>query len=118
VSELASTKSEKERGWPNVAALMARDPGMGIFRRFRKLNALKLLEMQSHLAEQEEDYERCRSLCASNPATQAYQTDWKALDESLLTSIGCQAEAWRKTRKMLDRYSMSIMGLLIKYRSH
>ena len=96
---------QHHRGWANVAELMGCKPEMAIFRRFRKLNYLRLLEMQSHLAKKEENYEGWRTLYASCPATQSYQVNWEALDESLDSETSDQVHAWREVRDMLPRYS-------------
>lgn len=82
-------------------------PEMAVFRKFRTLNALRLLEMQSDLVQQEEDYEFLRSLDAQTncPITQSYSKDWEALGASLGDGRSLQREAWRKLRDGLETYS-------------
>ena len=81
---------------------------MAILRKFQKLNVLRLLEMQSDLAQQEMEYEVLCSLGAKVdcPTTRAYQTDWIALNESKGMGGSLQRDAWRKLRDRLDLYSM------------
>ena len=93
--------------WPRVAALMGCKPGMAIFRRFRTLNALRLLEMQSHLVQQEQNYEYLCSLDAKVdcPTSRSYSTNWETLDESSGSSGTLQKDAWREVKDGLESYS-------------
>ena len=110
-----SASSQHRGGWANVAELMGCKPEMAVFRRFRKLNYLRLLEMQSHLAKKEEEYEGWRSLYANCPATQSYQVNWEELDKSLDGETPDQVHAWREVREMLPQYSKNIL-IMISYR--
>ena len=82
-------------------------PELAVFRKFRTLNVLRLLEMQSDLVQQEEDYEYIRSLdaCTNCPVTQSYSKNWESLNDSLGDGGTLQREAWRKLRDGLDTYS-------------
>lgn len=80
---------------------------MAVFRRFRKLNALRLLEMQSTIAEQQKDFEYICSLDAAEDCsiTRSYQTSWSRLNESKGKGKSLQRDAWGKLRDNLDAYS-------------
>ena len=87
---------------------MGNKPELAIFRKFRILNALRLLEMQSDLMQQEQDYEYIcsRDAGVDCPATRSYPKDWEALNESLGKGGSYQRDAWRKLRNGLDSYSI------------
>ena len=94
--------------WLRVASLMGCKPELAALRKFQTLNVLRLLEMQSDLAQQEKEYEILCSLDANTncATTRSYQTNWKALDESQGLGGPLQRDAWRKLRDGLDSYSM------------
>ena len=108
MSDLASTKAPGQGSWLRVASLMGCKPEMAVLRKFQRLNVLRLLEMQSELAQQESDYEMLCSLEANLdcPTTRSYQTDWTALNESQGLGSSLQRDAWRKLRDSLESYSM------------
>ncbi len=83
-------------------------PEMAILRKFQKLNVLRLLEMQSNLAQQEWEYDILCSLDAKVdcPTTRSYQKNWTALDESQGLGGSDQRDAWRKLRDGLESYSI------------
>ena len=83
-------------------------PELAALRKFQKLNVLRLLEMQSDLAQQEWEYEVLCSLDAkvNCPTTRSYQKDWTALNESQGLTGSLQRDAWRKLRDGLESYSM------------
>lgn len=85
-------------------------PEMAVLRKFQNLNILRLLEMQSDLAQQEMDYEFLCSLDAKDdcPTTRSYQRDWTALNDSQGLGGSLQRDAWRKLRDGLELYSMCI----------
>lgn len=104
-SALAS--SGVQGSWLRLAALMGWKPEMAVFRRFRKLNALRLLEMQSAIAEQEKEFEYICSLDAQDDCsiTRTYQTDWGCLNDSKGKGGSLQRDAWKELRDKLDTYS-------------
>lgn len=93
--------------WSKVAALMGCKPEMAVFRKFRTLNVLRLLEMQSDLTQQEKEYDYIRSLDArlECPITQSYPTSWEILHESKGKGGTKQRDAWRKLKEGLESYS-------------
>lgn len=108
MSEPSALASSGVQGsWLRLAALMGWKPEMAVFRRFRKLNALRLLEMQSSIAEQQKDFEYICSLDAAEDCsiTRSYQTDWSCLNESKGKGGSLQRDAWGKLRDKLDTYS-------------
>ena len=108
MSDLSSTQSPGRGSWLRVAALMSDKPEMAVFRKFRTLNVLRLLEMQSHLMQQEQDYEYICSLDArvDCSTTRSYPKDWEALAESLGKGGTLQRDAWKKLRSGLEAYSI------------
>lgn len=86
---------------------MAFKPEMAVFRRFSKLNALRLLELQSELLEQEQEYDYACKLDAVEdcPVTHSYQYNWKSLNDSGGKGGTCQRDKWAKLRERLDLYS-------------
>ena len=107
MSNLPSTESRGQGSWLRVANLMGCKPEMAVLRKFQKLNVLRLLEMQSDLAQQEWEYELLCSLDAEVdcPATRSYQTNWETLNESQGLGGSLQRDAWRKLRDGLEPYS-------------
>ena len=97
--------------WLRVASLMGCKPELAALRKFQTLNVLRLLEMQSDLAQQEKEYEFLCSLDADTncPTTRSYQTNWKALGESQGLGGPLQRDAWRKLRDGLESYSMYML---------
>ena len=95
--------------WLRVANLMGCKPELAALRKFQKLNVLRLLEMQSNLAQQEWEYELLCSLSAKVdcPTTQSYSKNWKALRESQGLGGSLQRDAWEKIRDGLEQYSKS-----------
>ena len=108
MSEIPSAEMPNQGSWLRVASLMGCKPELAALRKFQKLNVLRLLEMQSDLAQQEWDYELLCSLDANVPCsmTQSYQKDWTALNESQGLGGSLQRDAWRKLRDGLEIYSM------------
>lgn len=107
---MSNSESQEPIGqgsWLRVATLMGSNPELAIFRRFRKLNVLRLLEMQSDLAQQEKDYEYICSLDAEEDCsvTRSYQTSWESLDESRGKGGTQQRDAWRRLCERLETYS-------------
>ena len=104
---VASTESPDQGSWMKVATLMGSKPELAVFRQFRTLNALRLLEMQSDLAEQEQNYEYICSLDArvDCSTTRSYSKDWSSLNDSLGIGGTLQRDAWRRLRDGLDSYS-------------
>ena len=94
--------------WLKVAALMGCKPEIAAFRKFRTLNVLRLLEMQSELIQQEEEYEFICSLDTQLkcPTTQSYPRNWDALNQSNGEGGSLQRDAWRKLRDGLESYSI------------
>lgn len=107
MSDLPSTESPGRGSWLRVADLMSCKPEMAVLRKFQKLNILRLLEMQSDLAQQEWEYELLCSLDAKVdcPTTRSYQTNWETLNESQGLGGSLQRDAWRKVRDGLELYS-------------
>ena len=93
--------------WLKVAALMGRKPEMAVFKKFRTLNVLRLLEMQSDLTQQQEQYEYICSLDArlDCPITRSYTTNWEILHESKGEGGTRQRDAWMKLKQGLESYS-------------
>ena len=93
--------------WLKVAALMGCKPEMAVFRKFRTLNVLRLLEMQSNITQQEKEYEYICSLDArlDCPITQSYPTNWSTLHESKGEGGTLQRDAWMKLKEGLESYS-------------
>ncbi len=108
MSDLPSADSPGQGSWLRVASLMGCKPEMAILRKFQKLNVLRLLEMQSNLAQQEREYDILCSLDAKVdcPTTRSYQKNWTALDESEGLGGSDQRDAWRKLRDGLESYSI------------
>ena len=107
----APSLEDFERGsWLQVAEIMGREPEMAVLRRFRKLNILRLLEMQSNLTQEEKDFETIWSLDAADadcPISRSYKLDWASLDESKGNGGSKLRDAWRKLRDGLEAYSNS-----------
>ena len=105
---MTSAEIPNRGSWLHVASLMGCKPELAALRKFQKLNVLRLLEMQSELAQQEWDYELLCSLDAKVACsmTQSYQKDWTALNESQGLGGSLQRDAWRKLRDGLETYSM------------
>ena len=96
--------------WARLAAVMGSQPEMAILRKFRRLNVLRLLEMQSHLTNLEMKYDiisqqDCESDC---PLTRLYSKDWDALNKSQGDGAADQRDAWREIRGSLAAYSKSM----------
>ena len=86
---------------------MSRLPELGIVRRFRELNALHLLSLQSELAWLEADF---KNLCAEDTesecaTTRLYQCDFRELEKSQGNGGGLQREALRELGGKLEAYS-------------
>ena len=94
--------------WLKVAALMGCKPEMAVFKKFRTLNVLNLLEMQSELTQQEKVYEHICSLDSrlDCPITRSYPTNWDILHESKGEGGTRQRDAWRKLKEGLESYSI------------
>lgn len=107
MSDSESREPLGQGSWLRVAKLMGSYPELAIFRRFRKLNVLRILEMQSDLAEQEKYYEYICSLDAEEECsiTRSYQTSWESLNESGGKGRTLQRDAWRRLRDGLESYS-------------
>ena len=108
MSNLPYVEPSGEGSWLRVASLMSCKPELATLRRFRKLNVLRLLEMQADLSQQEWEYDIMCSLDAKVDCTttQSYQRNWTALDESQGLGGSLQRDAWRKLRNGLESYSM------------
>ena len=108
MSATPHAKISKKGSWLRVASLMGCKPELAVLRKFQKLNVLRLLEMQSDLAQQEWDYELLCSLDAEVPCsvTQSYQKDWTSLNESQGLGGSLQRDAWKKLKDGLEIYSM------------
>ena len=103
------SESLDKGSWLRVANLMGCKPELAALRKFQKLNVLRLLEMQSNLAQQEWEYELLCSLNAKVdcPITQSYTKNWKTLSESKGLGGSLQRDAWNKIRDGLEVYSKS-----------
>ena len=99
---------------------MGYKPELAILRKFGKLNALRLLEMQSELIDQEEEFELICSLDAKEECavTQSYQTNWEALNDSQGLGGSQQRDAWRKLRGSLEAYSKYYASISILHYFH
>ena len=86
---------------------MGYHPEMAVFRKFRTLNMLRLLEMQSELVQQEQDYHYIFGKDAELDCSisRSYAKDWDKLNESLGKGGTFQRDTWRKLRKGLELYS-------------
>ena len=107
MSGLSSSEPPGQGSWLRVANLMGCKPELAALRKFQKLNVLRLLEMQSDLAQQEREYELLCSLNAkvNCPATRSYSRNWKTLNESQGLGGSRQRDAWRKLQNGLGSYS-------------
>lgn len=107
MSSLVNTELLGQGSWLKVAALMGCKPEMAVFRKFRTLNALRLLEMQSELADHEQEYQNFHLLDAGVECsiTKSYAKDWDALNASQGKSGSLQRDAWRKIKERLESYS-------------
>lgn len=107
MSELSSAEPSGQGSWLRVANLMGCKPELAALRKFQKLNVLRLLEMQSELAQQEWEYEHICSEDAKYdcPMTRSYQTNWETLNKSEGVGVSLQRDAWRKLRDGLEAYS-------------
>ena len=108
MSDLSFTEPRGQGSWLRVANLMGCNPELAILRKFQRINILRLLEMQSNLAQQEREYDMLCSLDAkvNCPTTQSYPRNWAALNESQGLGGSLQRDAWRKLRDGLESYSM------------
>ena len=108
MSDLSFTESLGQGSWLKVAGLMGCNPELAILRKFKRVNILRLLEMQSELVQQEREYDMLCSLDAKVdcPTTQSYPRNWTALNESQGLGGSLQRDAWRKLRDGLESYSM------------
>ena len=106
--DLSMSGSAGSGSWLRVADMMGSRPEMAVLKRFRKLNILRLLEMQSKLALMEEEYETNFALDAKVdcPESRSYMKSWAALEESKGVGQTGQRDAWRKIRNGLEEYSM------------
>ena len=106
--DLSMTGSESSGSWLRVADMMGSRPEMAVLRRFRKLNILRLLEMQSNLALLEEDYEAYFAMDAKRncPTSRSYMKSWTALEESEGLGDTRQRDAWKVLRNELAEHSM------------
>ena len=113
MSSLVATESAGQGSWLKLAALMGYKPEMAVFRKFRTLNVLRLLEMQSELADQEQEYKNFHLLDAGVECsiTKSYAKDWDALNDSQGKSGSLQRDAWRKIKGRLESYSKHIYPL-------
>ena len=107
MSHLTSAERPGRGSWLRVATLMGCKPELAALRKFQKLNVLRLLEMQSELAQLEQEFEICCSLDAKVdcPATQSYSRNWETLNESQGLGGSLQRDSWRKLRNGLESYS-------------
>ena len=107
MSKAEEQKPSVRGSWARLSASMGSHPEMAIFKRFRKLNALRLLEMQSDIMEQQEDWEFLKSIDEKSecPITQSYQISWENLELSEGEGGSQQRNAWRKIKQGLDAYS-------------
>ena len=88
---------------------MGSKPEVAVLRRFRKLNVLRLLEMQSDLVQQERHY---ANICSQDAkvdcsTSRSYMKDWSVLNESRGLGSTHQRAAWRKLRDGLEAYSQT-----------
>ncbi|KAL9118575.1 MAG: hypothetical protein Q9187_004878 [Circinaria calcarea] len=97
--------------WLRLAALMGCKPELAVLRTFRKLNALRLLEMQSELVQEEQDFEYICGLDSRDecPVTRSYQVDWDVLNGSQGKGGSVQRDAWRKLRDKLEAYNSAVL---------
>ncbi|KAL8787039.1 MAG: hypothetical protein Q9195_007944 [Heterodermia aff. obscurata] len=107
MSSLVAIESPGQGSWLKVAALMGCKPEMAVFRKFRTLNVLRLLEMQSELADQEQEYRNFHLLDTEVECsiTKSYAKDWDALNASQGKRGSLQRDAWRKIKERLEAYS-------------
>lgn len=107
MSDSPATDSPSRGNWLKVAALMGCKPEMAVFRKFRTLNVLRLLEMQSDLMQQQKEYEYICSLDArlDCPITQSYAINWDVLHESKGGGGTLQRDTWKKLKEGLESYS-------------
>jgi hypothetical protein len=110
MSTTSSNASSIQGSWHRLATLFGCKPELAVFRKFRKLNAVKLLDMQSELVQLEEDY---RIICSGDAeskcaVTRTYRNDWDALNKSEGRGGACQRNILRKLRGRLDAYSKRI----------
>ena len=107
MSGLSSSEPPGQGSWLRVANLMGSKPELAALRKFQKLNVLRLLEMQSDLAQQEWEYELLCGLDAKVdcPETRSYSSNWKLLNESRGRGGSLQRDAWRRLRNGLESYS-------------
>ncbi len=107
MSDLASAEPPGQGSWLRVADLMGCKPELAALRKFQKLNVLRLLEMQSDLAQQEWEYELLCSLDAKAdcPTTRSYQKNWNTLNGSQGLGGSLQRDAWKKLKEGLESYS-------------
>ena len=89
--------------------MMEAIPEMAVLRRFRKLNILRLLEMQSKLCEQERTFRHISGMDAKSDCatTRSYLTNWKSLCQSQGIGGTEQRDAWTELRDGLEAYSKS-----------
>ena len=82
-------------------------PELAVFRRFRSLNVLRLLEMQSNLMQQAQDYKYICSMDAEAncSTTRSYSQNWERLYESSGDGGSLQKDAWKKLSQGLESYS-------------
>jgi hypothetical protein len=116
-SRPGSTFAPKERGYRKLATFMAEVDDVVIFRRFKKLNMINLLRLQSELAALELSYE---AVCnkddnSSNPEERGFTQSFYELREFGQISPGSQLELLDRINDTLHKYSTSKASLYYEF---
>jgi hypothetical protein len=96
-------------GYEKLAARMAGDPELGIFRRFATLNTQNLLYLQAEIIHLETELRVLAQVDkdSSHPARQRYHRDWTDLSQTR-DNGNDEDKQWQKVlelRKVLSEYS-------------
>ena len=102
------TEPSVDGSWLKVADLMGCRPELAIFRKFRTLNTLKLIEMHSHLVQEESKFKHLCALAAQSkdPKTRSSLINWEAMDGIDTSDVILLRETWQNLRNEIDSYSM------------
>lgn len=86
---------------------MSRLPELAVFRRFRELNALYLLSLQSELAKLESEFqELCTEDAESNcPLTRTYQCNFREMESAEGKGGALQRDMLKMIGGKLENYS-------------
>ncbi|KAH8422312.1 uncharacterized protein LDX57_000070 [Aspergillus melleus] len=110
------------KGYSDVATLMAKDPGLSIYRRFAHLNAENLLYLQAELVYLEKDLNEIikRDEESGAPQRENFPISlWHLKNSSDSEDDGLQWQKVLEIRELLDKYNKALIqqGQLLKFQA-